>query len=81
MIVVKSTLPDNRVALWDRHPDHPDGEVFVAGERKVTVAETPQVKAAIKAGRVKVLRRFSSKPAKSQTKPKEEETEPKEEGK
>jgi hypothetical protein len=44
MITVKSNLPGNRVALWERHPDHPGGEVFVAGPGEFEVAETAAVK-------------------------------------
>lgn len=41
-----------RVALWERHPDHPGGEVFVVGDRVVDVAETTAVAQALKAGRL-----------------------------
>ena len=50
MIVVKSNLRGQTVALWERHPDHPGGEVFVAGPGDVPVAETPAVQAALKRG-------------------------------
>lgn len=43
-IKVRSNRDDSRVALWEQHPDHPNGEVFVAGENIVEVAETPRVK-------------------------------------
>lgn len=42
-ILVKSAKPGNHVALWDRHPDHPGGEVFVSGDAVVEAAETPGV--------------------------------------
>lgn len=50
MITVKSGLPTNRVALWERHPDHPGGEVFIADEKEYQVAETAAVKARLKSG-------------------------------
>lgn len=43
--------PDNedRLGLWERHPDHPGGEVFVAGQDSapVLVADTPGVREAL----------------------------------
>lgn len=32
-----------KVALWERHPDHPHGEVYVAGDKPVEVARTGEV--------------------------------------
>lgn len=51
-MIIKSNLPDNRVALWERHPDHPGGEIFVVGDNEVEVAETHAVKTALNQGRV-----------------------------
>lgn len=54
-IVVRGTQGNsvvNRVALSERHPDHPGGEAFVAGRRPVLVAETPTVKVALREGRL-----------------------------
>ena len=34
-----------RNALWERHPAHPGGEIFVQGDEPVEVAETPEVMA------------------------------------
>ncbi len=42
LILVKAANPE-RVALWERHADHPDNEVYVAGEEAVLVALTPAV--------------------------------------
>lgn len=42
-ITVKSTLPDNRLALHERHDEHPGGEAFVYGDTPVDVARTPLV--------------------------------------
>lgn len=52
MIRVKSALPDNRVALWDRNPAHPGGEVLIWGDDVREVAETEAVRNAIKDGRL-----------------------------
>lgn len=39
----------NRVILWERHPDHPGGEVYIAGNTAgpVAVAATPEIKSLI----------------------------------
>lgn len=42
-ITITSALDNNDVALWEKHPDHPEEEIFVAGEVEVEAAETPQV--------------------------------------
>ena len=42
LILVKAANPE-RVALWEKHADHPDSEVYVAGEDAVQVALTPMV--------------------------------------
>lgn len=42
MITVKSNVT-NRIALWQKHPEHPGGEVFVAGDIVAEVAETDEV--------------------------------------
>jgi hypothetical protein len=51
-IMVRGTdtpAPDGgvRVGLWEQHPEHPDGEVLVAGPTPVEVARTPLVDQAI----------------------------------
>jgi len=68
LITVKSALapvpprvpgnpPEHRLAFYQRHPDHPDGEVRVSGEHEVQVALTPEVSGAIAEGKlVKVER-------------------------
>ena len=40
------------VALWERHPEHPDGEVFLAGGGVFEVALTPAVEARLRDGRL-----------------------------
>jgi hypothetical protein len=41
-----------RVGIWEIDPAHPDGEVFVAGEKTFTVGDTPAVRAAIREERI-----------------------------
>lgn len=44
IITVMAAKQDDRVVLWERHPDHPGGEVFVAGNgRAVRAARTAAV--------------------------------------
>lgn len=40
------------VALWERHPEHPGGEVFLAGGGVFDVALTPAVEARLRDGRL-----------------------------
>jgi len=42
----------NQVALWERHPAHPGGEVFIAGAGEFEVAATPAVEARLRNGRL-----------------------------
>ena len=58
VIKVKSNLPDkSRVAIWERHPDHPKtekfpdgGEIFISDDKEHEVAETAKVKRFIRDG-------------------------------
>lgn len=51
LITVSAARQDGRVALWERHPDHPGGEVFVAaGGGPVQAACTPAVLRALAEG-------------------------------
>ena len=52
MIVVKSKLGPGLVALWEQHPDHPGGEVYIADGENHEVAETHQVRRALGQGRL-----------------------------
>lgn len=54
LMTVVAGLADGRVALWERDPAHPGGEVFIAGNGgpAVRVARTPAVLAALAAGRL-----------------------------
>lgn len=48
MITVKSNLKDkSKVAFWEQHVTHPDGEVLVTGEGEFQVARTTAVIRAI----------------------------------
>lgn len=50
LLKVKGASKGNRVALAERHPDHPEGEVFIYGQRSAWVAATKAVKTAIARG-------------------------------
>lgn len=45
-----SDADGGRVALWERHPAHPDGEVFLAGPGVFEVALTPAVETRLSRG-------------------------------
>ena len=49
LIKVKAAKP-GEVALWELHKDHPGGEVYVASDTPVEVAETPEVMRRLGAG-------------------------------
>ena len=44
-----------RVALFDRHPAYPGGEVFLSGDAVATLPLTPAVSAAIASGALVVV--------------------------
>ena len=55
------------VPFWQRHPDHPGGEVWVAGHEHeaspaVKVAKTPEVVKAIAEGRLEIVKRGQPAP-------------------
>lgn len=52
VIWVRSGTPGDAVALWERAPEHPDSEVFVAGPAPVQAATTPAVIARLRDGRL-----------------------------
>lgn len=52
LIWVQPGKDDGRVALFEQHPDHPDGEVFVAGP-SVQVALTAMVQRKLASGELK----------------------------
>lgn len=51
VVTVRAAVVTDRVALWERHPAHPGGEAFIAGDGvAVAVAATPTVVALLAAG-------------------------------
>lgn len=53
MITVKSNLKDtSKVAFWEQHAAHPNGEVFVTGDGEFEIARTTAVIQAIGQGRI-----------------------------
>jgi len=64
-IKVKAAKKDDKVVIWETHPDHPAGEIFISGDDSThDVAETAEVLLRIKAGTlVKVFDPSATKPA------------------
>jgi len=53
LITVCAGLNDGRIAIWDRHPDHPGGELILAGDgSEARAARTPAVLRALADGRL-----------------------------
>lgn len=50
LITVRTKQGFSGAGLWERHPDHPGGEVFVAGSAVVQVARTPMAERQIRQG-------------------------------
>lgn len=63
-IFVKSALPNNDVALWEKHPNHPGQEIFVAGDVEVEVAKTPRVMRALADGKLVEVEKKAAVPKK-----------------
>lgn len=63
-IFVKSALPNNDVALWEKHPNHPGQEIFVAGDVEVEVAKTPRVMRALADGKLVEVEKKAAAPKK-----------------
>lgn len=59
LLQVRAADP-RRVALWERDPAHPGGEVYVAGTRVVTVALTRAVERALSKGALVRIERDAS---------------------
>lgn len=60
LIVVKSLLPKNKDGSWplavhEKDDAHPDGEIYVKGEKEFKVAPTSAVTAAIQSKKLKVV--------------------------
>ena len=64
-IKVKAAKKDGKVVIWETHPNHPTGEIFISGDDSThDVAETAEVLLRIKAGTlVKVFDPSATKPA------------------
>lgn len=62
-ILVRSGLTGDEVALWEREPSHPGGEIFVAGAGVVEVAMTPAVARGLQQGRLVEVRSGIIEPA------------------
>lgn len=54
-IMVRSNLQDGRVAYWERHPAHPQGEIFIATATPQMVAMTTGVEERIRSGILSVV--------------------------
>lgn len=53
LIKVMPAKQDDRVALWEVHPDHPGGEIFIKGDgRSYRVALTPMVQSRLNDGKL-----------------------------
>lgn len=50
LITVKGTTYNSRVALWQKHPDHPGGEAYVTDGMVAKVALTPEVQTRLGSG-------------------------------
>ena len=56
-IKVMAAIEDGRALLWEKHPDHPNGEIFIAGNgATVEVARTIQVNAYIEQQKLVVVK-------------------------
>lgn len=49
-MIVKSTLPAGKVCLWERHPAHPGGEVFIADNSPHEAGDTAEIQIRLKRG-------------------------------
>ena len=56
LVTVKSAKDDGKVVLWERHPDHPNQEAYVAGVNPVVVALTAEVQKRISTGALVVVK-------------------------
>jgi len=56
LVLVRSTTSDGRVIVWERNPEHPNGEVFVVGDRKEKrVALTSAILVELSKGRLEIV--------------------------
>ncbi len=62
-IRVRVAQPEgHRVTLWERHPEHPGGEVWLAGAGEYDVAATPAVVARLRDGRLVLVETVAAPP-------------------
>lgn len=51
LITVRAVEEDHRIKIWEKHPSHPNGEVWISGNgRAVKVARTAEVDKRIRSG-------------------------------
>lgn len=50
LVTVKGATYDSRIGLWEKHPDHPGGEAYVADGMIAQVALTPEVQTRLGSG-------------------------------
>ncbi len=56
IVTVRSTASDSKIVIWERHPEHPNGEVFVVSDQKEKrVALTSAVLAELAKGRLEIV--------------------------
>ena len=71
-IRVQVAEPDmGTVALGERHPDHPEGEVFIVGRGEVEVALTPAVASRLQRGELVEVAPRQAAPPKQEVEPAE----------
>ena len=50
LITVQYARTDGRVAVWERNPDHPTGEIYIASAGTYAVAQTAGILSALREG-------------------------------
>lgn len=60
--VMSSRTDSNKVLIWETHPKHPDGEIFIVGNGKAhTVYPTPQIQGLLETHALVKVQQVSSK--------------------
>jgi transglutaminase-like putative cysteine protease len=63
IIRVRVAQPEaSRVTLWERHPAHPGGEIWLAGAGEFDVAATPAVLARLRSGQLVTVETVAAPP-------------------
>jgi len=60
-VKVKAKNPET-VALWERNPAHPNGEVYITGDKVFEVAKTDAVVSRLKSGLLVEVKPVAQKP-------------------